>query len=392
MAQICVNIDQNGTLLSITDTTTGLALEFETKIVPECEMDLHASEMKVEYQNDTVNKFSPAYFGAILADVNKITVCGNAPKPRFPSACAYEFGHNRFPQPGCGLPLNFDYCSVYYMVQTRLPNTRTAESVSNALAGAQAACRGDGYGHPGITADPEFLKALKEASCDAIEDDVLAHPFYHTWRADWNPMLREDGFVGVYCADHVTESEIADKVINYYVIVHNALAFFACDQLRVLIETNAKQWSWTQWKQSEEVARAAEFSIAGAEAVCARVVQALEAKTVGAPVVTTFNIINPDITRLADETVSYDAGVVRSSAWNKNGSLVSVVGTGNTHFVLLKNARFETGSWFTKENNTKLDVLTPANTDADTVNQLCTRFKMLKRTDLLHIDSMKKKP
>jgi len=96
MIRVCLNIDSDpgrkGQVLSVTDPTSDLTLEYKTKFVSQNDVANYASEMKVEYQNPDLRFISPAFFGAILTDVSKITVCANAPIVRYPSGCSYEVG------------------------------------------------------------------------------------------------------------------------------------------------------------------------------------------------------------------------------------------------------------------------------------------------------------
>lgn len=491
IVRVCLNIDSDpdrkGQVLSITDPTTDLTIEYKTKFVSENDIANYASEMKIEYQNPDLSFISPAFFGGILEDVSKITVCANLPKMRYPSGCAYDFDNLRKPKLGCGLPLNFDYGSVFYMVQATLPVGVSEQSISRALAEVRSVSYGEGFGHPGITTDRTFLAELDRASCNEIEDDVIKTPYYDGWKDKahidpdhWFPVLREDGFLGIFRDDSRAASTQEDTsgVVKYHIIAHNALAYFACDQLRVLIETNAKNWTWEDWKNSVEVKRTTEFSTLVAKAVCDRMLVALDAleyprsasealessrargcardsgsmvssttpgalsalratrtsrapgasgapgvsaasgastasgglsdtgtsgssgkvtavpgsryslKQTKAPLITTFNILNPDPLKIDTNRISYDADIVRSSNWSKEGILTRVIDTEAEYkrFVWIKNLKCENGYWTTKIDKCKNDVLIPATADDDTVDDICSRLKKLPEFTLHRVD------
>jgi hypothetical protein len=433
-------------VLSVTDLKTDLTLDYKTKFVSQSDEEMHAAEMKIEYQEKSLNKISPACFGAVLANVTKITVFADIPKMRYPSGCAYDFHHSRKPQQGCGLPMNFDYGSVYYMVQMSLPSRVIKQDIIKALAQVRQASKSHGHGHPGITTESNFLQQLEQASCKDIKDDVLTEPYYDDWRVGrnisethWCPVLREDGFVCVYQddSDAAIDQEQITGYSKYYIIVHNALAYFACDQLRVLIEANSKGWTWAQWKASAEVRRATELPTVVAKTVCDRVVASLETlnlepsnqpkmyddasvpvshlvtppsaysarraarsqvreqvpiKQGKLPVIVTYNIINPDSLRIDTNTISYDAGVVRSSAWSKEGTLTHISNTDDDRFVWMKNLKCENGHWATKIDKKKYDVLIPSSVDDTSLDEICTKLKRLpeftlQRIDLISIES-----
>jgi len=73
IVRVCLNIDSDpdrkGQVLSITDPTTDLTIEYKTKFVSENDIANYASEMKIEYQNPELSFISPAFFGGILEDV-----------------------------------------------------------------------------------------------------------------------------------------------------------------------------------------------------------------------------------------------------------------------------------------------------------------------------------
>jgi len=441
MARVCLNIDagpeRKGQLLSITDPTTDLTIEHTTRFVSQNDIANFASIMKIEYQNPDLKSISPAKFGTILEDVSKITVYENLPNTRYPSGCSYDFECSRKPRKDCGLPTNFDYGSVHYMVQTALPVSVSKQSIAAALAAVQHESRGLGAGHPGITSDRAFLDQLDLASCADIEDDVIKTPYYDDWKVrgridtdHWCPVLREDGFVGIFRDDSSAAAALEDLsgVVKYYIVAHNALAYFACDQLRVLVETNVKDWTWQEWKNSAEVRRATEFSTIIAKTVCDRVLVALEAlETVGLqkplsykssaasekstgsstnrafplkqtkpPLITTYNVLNPDPLKFQPHTISYDSGVVRSSHWSKDGTLTQMKATAshacNERFVWMKNVKCENGHWSTKIDRCKNDVVIAAIADDAAVDEICNRLnKMpeftLQRVDLVSIGS-----
>ena len=395
--------------------------------------------MKIEYQNTDIKPISPGKFGMILEDVSKITVYENLPNTRYPSGCAYDFEYSRKPRKGGGLPMNFDYGSVHYMVQTTLPVTVSKQSIASALAAVQNESRGLGDGHPGITADRAFLDQLDRASCADIEDDVIRTPYYDDWKVKgridtdhWCPVLREDGFIGIFRDDSSAATALEDLsgVVKYYIVAHNALAYFACDQLRVLVETNVKDWTWQEWKNSAEVRRATELSTIVAKTVCDRMLVALEAletlhatnqsmsplsykssdatekptgpssnrafplKQAKPPLITTYNVLNPDPLKFQPRTNSYDSGVVRSSHWSKDGTLMRVTPShaSQERFVWIKNLKCENGHWSTKIDRCKRDVIIPAIADDTAVDEICNRLnKMsectLQRVDLITIES-----
>ena len=353
MIRVCLNIDSDpgrkGQVLSVTDPTSDLTLEYKTKLVSQKEFANYASEMKIEYQNPDLRFISPAFFGAILTDASKITVCANAPILRYPSGCSYDFEYSRKPQIGCGLPMNFDYGAVFYMTQTSLPASISHLSIMGALAQVRRESCREGFGHPGITSDGVFMEQLVKASCTEIEDDVLKTPYYDEWKLGrridpehWSPVLREDGFIGIFRddSDAALKQEQISGVAKYYIVAYNALAYFACDQLRVLLETNAKDWTWEEWKNSTEVRRAGELSSLVAATVCERMMIALDAledvhdgggvpvpykksgrsarpvsklmpckhtlKQTKPPLITTFNIFNADPLKIDPGTISFE--------------------------------------------------------------------------------------
>ena len=443
MARVCLNIDsgpeRKGQLLSVTDPTTDLTIEHTTREVSQDDIANFASIMKIEYQNPDLKSISPAKFGTILEDVSKITIYDNVPNTRYPSGCSYDFEYSRKSRKDCGLPMNFDYGSVHYMVQTTLPVSVSKRSIASALAAVQHESHGLGSGHPGITADRAFLDQLDLASCADIEDDVIKTPYYDEWKAKgridtdhWCPVLREDGFIGIFRDDSSAATALEDSsgVVKYYIVAHNALAYFACDQLRVLVETNVKKWTWQEWKNSAEVRRATEFSTIIAKTVCERMLVALEAletvhtttqsgaplsykssaasdkptgsssnkafplKQAKPPLITTYNVLNPDPLRYQTRTISYDSGVVRSSHWSKDGTLTWVTPSHacKERFVWMKNLKCENGHWSTKIDRCKNDVVIPAIADDTAVDDICNRLnKMpectLQRVDLTSIDS-----
>ena len=334
--------------------------------------------------------------------------------------------------------MNFDYSSVYYMVQTTLPLSVDRRSILEALEAVRDVSLGDGYGHPGITSERAFLAQLDRASCDEVKDDVINVPYYDSWReggvvdhAQWFPVLREDGFVGIFRdeSDAATALEHDSGVAKYFIVALNALAYFVCDQLRVLVETNAKNWTWEQWKNSAEVKRATEFSVIVAKTVCERVNVALDALEKGAaldvtslrapeppspsgrggrpmsmqarkatsgprsplkqskpPLITTFNIFNPDPLRLDTDTISYDSGVVRSSCWSKDGTLTRVTDADTDRFVWIKNMKCENGHWATKVDRRKRDVLIAAAADGSAVDDICSRLTDMPEFDMKRVD------
>ena len=193
------------------------------------------------------------------------------------------------------------------------------------------------------------MEQLVKASCTEIEDDVVKTPYYDEWKLGrridpehWSPVLREDGFIGIFRDDSdaaLTQEQISG-VAKYYIVAYNALAYFACDQLRVLLETNAKDWTWEEWKNSTEVRRAGELSSLVAATVCERMMVALYAleevhdgggvpvpykksgrsarpvsklmpckhtlKQTKPPLITTFNIFNADPLKIDPGTISFE--------------------------------------------------------------------------------------
>jgi hypothetical protein len=301
--------------------------------------------------------------------------------------------------------MNFDYGSVFYMVQTTLPASVSQSRIASAVAAERAVSNGDGFGHPGITTDRAFLQQLDRASCSAIEDDVIRTPYFDEWRScggdasPWFPVLREDGFVGVFRddSDAATVLEHASGTAKYYIIVCNALPYFACDQLRVLIETNTKNWTWEQWKTSAEVKRATELPTVVAKTVCDRMLAALDAlvmdveersplKQTKRPLVTVFNVFNPDPLKIDSSTISYDAGVARSSCWSKEGTLTRVIDAGAMHFVWIKNLKCENGNWTTRIDRCKHDVLIPAEAEDTVVDKICNRLANMPEFAMQRVD------
>ena len=66
MIRVCLNIDSDpgrkGQVLSVTDPTSDLTLEYKTKLVSQKEFANYASEMKIEYQNPDFKVYFACFF------------------------------------------------------------------------------------------------------------------------------------------------------------------------------------------------------------------------------------------------------------------------------------------------------------------------------------------
>lgn len=262
------------------------------------------------------------------------------------------------------------------MVQVEVGKTSITKIIKIMKQERKRAKKNDGFGHPGISSDEFILQTLDAHCCKNVQDDVLRVPYYDEWRTPkkgsstttynedlWRPILREDGHVGLF------KSEQND----YFVIVSNALPYFVCDQLRVISETNPKQMTWNEWRNSPEIKRATELSEITAHAICDRVISKIELinhgfkRTNKKTIFSMFNIIAPAMGhseqgKESEEVVAYDSGVIRSSLWSPNGTLICA--GQREHFMWLKNIMSTSGKWMETVGGQQQDYIMPTHFNA----------------------------
>jgi hypothetical protein len=388
-------IDRQGKVLSVREENTDRLLEYTVQIVSEDKIFLYDMESKIRYVEPEIKFISPLSFGEVLSESKCIYVVGNERKIRFPSSCAYSFFRDRIPMTvSSSIPMNFDYASVYHMVQIDIGDAKV-EDLIDLIRQEKVANRG--YGHPGISTDKEFLDTLKEESCTVIKDDVLQVPFYEGWRPKrtdasrngsnnvtarklidtdlWSPVLREDGNAGLFVGNNK----------DYYLIISNALPFFVCDQIRLIFSRNTKRWTWKQWANSTEIKRASELSEIAAEFICGRILHEMKALGVkrGSKTVTSvFNVMSQDTSNEDIDTVEYDSGIIRSGSWGAQGALLRI-GEKFQKFAWMRNQL--QGSWFQSVGGKRVPVLLP--TQLDDEDELMRLRKKLERKNItgLHL-------
>jgi hypothetical protein len=351
-----LNVDSAGNVLSVVNSTTGKSYTYEAKLLSEAEILDQRTAKKLVYHTATnvplESMLSPRAFGDALEGLSKVTVFSDRLGYRYPSACLYELPAAKAPR-AHGLPMNFDYAELYYMREIEvdgLENSDNTELLSR-LVEARKQCYDNGYGHPGLTNVASLLKTLADEACHTIAEDVLAHPYHAPSEATpWRHTLREDGFVGLY--------RLRDAPKRLFVLVHNALPFWFCDQIRVVIEKNPDQWNWLQWTQSDELANARKLSEVTAEEIAKRVVESIKGKFLLGKVVTMFNVVNSN----TESGVSYGAGVQSTRSWS-NGCLIRQ-GEGRQHFtwILGQTNATESPKWLpvwmedTKQKNSDVEL------------------------------------
>jgi len=380
MNRICLLIDRQGKVLSVREEGSDKLLEYKVRIVSDAEVRLYDMDSKINYVDSKLHFISPRCFGEILYEAQSIHVTENESMIRFPSACSYMFPAQSGPGGGCGLPMNFDYGKVFHMQQVDVGDA-SPHDLSEVLNHERTRCdRLEGYGHPGVTNNSGFLETLVGESCAEISDDILSVPYCDGWREKWYPVLREDGYVGVF------RSEDHNGNVEHFVIVSTAAPFFVCDQIRALVEKNHVQWTWETWRTSAELKRAADMSLEAAKIICARVVAAMHKLGVtfkGKKTVTSqFNMLLSEATDKS--SVVYDSGVIRSSQWSAQGALVSV-GKNHEEFSWFRNQLSQQkGSWtHVLPGNRSTPALMPAHVaDDDALETVRKRLACLRGVNL----------
>jgi hypothetical protein len=342
---ICLYIDSRpeskGELLLVTDEMTGEILNYKIKMVTANETSGFTTESKISYKNQidqNQNPVIPNYFGEFISDAKSIAVYGVSSKTRYLTSCSYAL--KTTPTKNLGLPMNFDYAASRQMTSVELVKGWCMQKVIKSLQDARLASdHSMGYGFPGITNQESYMKVLRDASCDQIDDDVIKVPFYDVFsdnlRKKWKPTLREDGSVGIYRGGLGTG--------GLYIIVENALPYFFCDQMRVLFEKNPNDLTWEQWIQSDELKRAVRLSIETANQVTQRVIKELkkngqwdETKTKTKTMTLVSNQLWFD-----NNTPFYDSGIIRGELDPEvtkgiGGALVRVEKEGKRSYLWLR--------------------------------------------------------
>jgi hypothetical protein len=351
MKKITLHVDLRaaflGQIILVTDNATGEPVSYGVEPAKPSEIERFSTGYKTRFHNcetDQDRKAVSKYFTEMMGSAQMLDTYGAQLPWRYPSLCAYTFDSTDAPTED-DPPFNLDY-GLCRAVTPLVIENRARLTVCLDRAKKEAFDQVAGCGFPGLSKRPSFLRALRSLECPDVEDDVVSEPWYADYLAQWQPSVREDGYVGLF--------ESATDPARGYLVTESALPYFVCDQLICLVRQNPDAWTWAQWAVSDEVCAAAALALQSVEAIEQRVLETLS--------------VEPAVVRAAEDRLSseklsmltnvlrkspeagvvYDAEIVRADDWHKHKAILVRFVAGadaSIGYALVKNTDFGCASF-----------------------------------------------